>query len=234
MSYSTASDPAAHALAGAVPDWLIARLQMVDTQIRPVQVSDPRILEAMRWIPRERFVTADRVAVAYMDQNVPLLAGRVLSEPRVIARLIQALMPRGGERALVVGAGTGYAACLLHALNCDVVALEENRTLAAQGRSLLAELAPGVRFHEGALAAGVPEAAPFDFILIDGGVTEIPTAYASQLAENGRVGGILHRRGAVPTAFLAEKQALGLRPRAQFDCAAPLLPELAPTPGFRF
>ncbi len=234
MSHSAAFDPAAQARTGSVPDWSIARLQMVDTQIRPVQVSDPRILEAMRWIPRERFVTADRVAVAYMDQNVPLLAGRVLSEPRVIARLIQALAPRRGERALVVGAGTGYAACLLHTLNCDVVALEENRILAAQARSLLAELAPGVRVHEGALSAGVPAAAPFDFILIDGGVTEIPAAYGSQLAETGRVGGVLHRPGGVPTAFLAEKQPSGLRPRVQFDCATPLLPELAPEPAFRF
>lgn len=211
-----------------------ARRRMVDTQIRPVQVSDPRIIEAMRTLPRERFVPADRAVVAYMDQDVPLGHGRVLTEPRVIARLVQVLVPRRGERALVVAAGTGYAACLLAALGVEVVALEQNQTLADWGRRLTAELAPGISYRTGALAQGCAEAGPYQLILIDGAVREIPGALAAQLAPAGRVAGVLARAGRVPTGFLAEASGKDLSIRPHFDAATPLLPELAPAPGFSF
>ncbi len=220
-------------------DYETARLRMVDTQIRPVQVSDLRVLEAMRRLPRERFVGPDRQAIAYMDQDVPLSGGRVLTEPRVIARLVQALVPHRGERALVVGAGTGYAACLLDALLVEVVALEQDEALAAQGQALLAELAPKVSYRVGPLAEGCADAGPYDMILIDGAVRAIPDALSAQLTAAGRIAGVLAVPGKVATAFLADAapagaSAAGLRPRAQFDCATPLLPELAPAPAFRF
>ncbi len=222
----------------ADPEREFARRRMVDTQIRPVQVSDPRILEAMRHLPRERFVPAERADSAYMDQDVPLGGGRVLTEPRVIARLLQTLVPRRGERALVVGAGTGYSACLLQALGVTVVALEQNRELAAKGRTLLAELAPAVEYREGTLADGYAAGGPYELILIDGAVQQVPPALAAQLAPGGRIAGVLALPGRVRTAFLAEgapADAMGpLRPRAQFDAATPLLPELTAPPGFSF
>ncbi|WP_419728823.1 protein-L-isoaspartate O-methyltransferase family protein [Lichenicola sp.] len=223
---------------GPLPDMLFARERMVDTQIRPVQVNDPRILKAMRELPRERFVPPGRAAIAYMDQDVALGGGRVLTEPRVIARLIQAMAPRRGERALVVGAGTGYAASLLEALGLVVVALEQNEALGRHGKALLAELAPAVRYETGPLAAGCPGQAPFDLILIDGAVRAVPEALASQLVPGGRLGGILALPGRVSTAFVAEAGEVAgsaaIRPRPQFDAATPLLPELAPAPGFSF
>ena len=234
----TPPGPATEMRVGPLSDMALARDRMVDTQIRPVQVNDPRILKAMRELPRERFVPADRAAIAYMDQDVALGGGRVLTEPRVIARLIQALAPRRGERALVVGAGTGYAACLLDALGVVVVALEQNEMLAARGQALLAELAPSVRYETGPLAGGCPGQAPFDLILIDGAVQAIPAGLASQLVPGGRLGGVLALQGRVATAFVAEAAgtdgATALRPRPQFDAATPLLPELAPAPGFSF
>lgn len=218
----------------SAPDREFARRRMVDTQIRPVQVSDPRILEAMRSLPRERFVPADRADSAYMDQNVPLGDGRVLTEPRVIARLLQCLTPHRGERALVVGAGTGYAACLLHMLGVSVVALEQNAALATEGRRLVGELAASASYCEGPLQLGEPGRGPYDLILIDGAVTAIPAALAAQLAPAGRIAGVLALPGRVPTAFLAEASEAGLRPRPQFDAATPLMPELAPAPVFSF
>ena len=222
----------------SVPDMAFARERMVDTQIRPVQVNDPRILKAMRELPRERFVPPDRAAIAYMDQDVALGDGRVLTEPRVIARLIQALAPRRGERALVVGAGTGYAACLLDALGLGVVALEQNEALGRIGKVLLTELAPAIRYETGPLAGGCPGQAPFDLILIDGAVQAVPDALAAQLVPGGRLGGILALPGRVATAFVAEAGEAGgtaaIRPRPQFDAATLLLPELAPAPGFSF
>lgn len=216
------------------PDREFARRRMVDTQIRPVKVNDPRIIKAMRELPRERFVPPDRADIAYMDQDVPLGGGRVLTEPRVIARLLQVLVPHHGERALVVGAGTGYAACLLQSMDLDVVALEQNEALAAIGRRLVAEFAPAVRYRDGTLSAGCSDAAPYDLILIDGAVRQIPAALAAQLAPAGRIAGVLALPGRVATAFLAEASAAGLRPRPQFDAATPLLPELAPAPRFSF
>ena len=215
-------------------DMALARHRMVDTQIRPVQVSDPRVLEAMRSLPRERFVPADRAEVAYMDRDVPLGGGRVLTEPRVIARLVQALVPHRDERALVVGAGTGYAACLLASLGVTVLALEQNLALAEIGQRLTAELAVGVRYVIGPLAQGHADAAPYDLILIDGAVRAIPDAVAAQLGAGGRLATVLALPGRVPTGALAEASAAGLRPRPQFDAATPLLPELAPAPRFSF
>ena len=233
QSASTAA-PGPSAAATGDTDREFARKRMVDTQVRPVQVSDPRILEAMRHLPRERFVPADRADSAYMDQDVPLGGGRVLTEPRVIARLLQTLVPRRGERALLVGAGTGYAACLLQALGTAVVALEQNPDLAAIGRRLVSELAPAVEYREGPLADGHAAGAPFDLILIDGAVRQVPPALAAQLAPGGRMAGVLALPGRVRTAFLAEAASGPLRPRAQFDAATPLLPELTPPPAFSF
>ncbi len=232
-------EPGQPGAASGDPDRAFARRRMVDTQIRPVQVSDPRILEAMRQLPRERFVPADRADSAYMDQDVPLGGGRVLTEPRVIARLLQILVPLRGERALVVGAGTGYAACLMQALGTHVVALEQNHALAATGRALVAELAPAVEYREGPLAEGHAAGGPYHLILIDGAVREVPPALAAQLAPGGRIAGVLALPGRVHTAFLAEAlpaeaSAAPLRPRAQFDAATPLLPELTPPPAFSF
>lgn len=229
------SQPVSSPLASqAGPDREFARRRMVDTQVRPVGVSDPRILTAMRALPRERFVPPDRADLAYMDQDIALGNGRFLTEPRVIARLLQVLVPLGGERALVIGAGPGYAACLLSALGLSVVALEQNADLAAVGRRLVAEFAPGVVYRDGPLAAGCPDAAPFDLILIDGAVVTIPDAFAAQLGTSGRLAGVLSPPGRVGTGILADASPAGLRPRTQFDAATPLLPELAPAPRFSF
>src|ERR1700721_1328189 len=89
-----------------------ARNHMVDSQIRPNRVTDPRILSAMRRLPRERFLPPAAVALAYADEDVPLGGGRFLMEPMVLARLLQAAALRDNERVLVVGAGTGYAAAV--------------------------------------------------------------------------------------------------------------------------
>ncbi len=104
---------------------------MVDSQIRPNKVNDPRILEAMRRLPRERFVPETAAAMAYVDEDVPLGNGRFLMEPMVIARLIQTTRPLPGEAALVVGAGTGYGAALLAACGARVTALEDDPALIA-------------------------------------------------------------------------------------------------------
>ncbi len=211
-----------------------ARNQMVDSQIRPVQVSDARILNAMRDVPRERFVPPAAASLAYADRGISLGDGRVLMEPRIIARMLQVAVPRGGETALVLAAGTGYASVLLARLGVQVTALEQNARLAERGAGLCAELAPTIRYVRGTLSEGWTAGAPYSLILIEGAVCALPPALATQLATGGRLVGVVSPPGKVGVAVLAEASSGGLRGRPKFDAATALIPELAPAPSFDF
>lgn len=218
-------------------DTVAARNLMVDGQIRPNKVTDRRILHAMRTLPRERFLPPGLAHLAYVDEDVPLSGGRVLTEPLVIARLVQLATPRSGERALVVAAGTGYAAALLASCGCEVTALEEDEKLIAIARVSLAAHAPSVKIVTGRLADGWPPGAPYDLILIDGAVEQIPPALAGQLrTPGGRLVGVLGGGVGRPGhAVLAETSDGGrLRAQPEFDCATPLLPAFRPAPAFQF
>ena len=211
-----------------------ARKHMVDSQIRPNKVTDPRILAAMRRLPRERFVPAEQAARAYADEDVPLGNGRVLMEPMLIARLLQTAMPLEGERVLVVGAGTGYSSAVLAACGCRVTALEEDAGLLALARAALIEYAPSVMVVTGPFAAGWAAAAPYDVIVLEGGVSAIPDALGLQLRnDGGRLVGII-TSGRTSHAVLAEATHVGLRARPVFDCATPPLPSLVPAVAFEF
>jgi protein-L-isoaspartate(D-aspartate) O-methyltransferase len=210
---------------------------MVDSQIRPNRVSDPRILTAMRTLPRERFLPEALRALAYSDQNVPLGGGRVLLQPMALARLIQAAVPLKGEKVLVAAAGTGYSAALLSTFGCEVTALEEPGPLLDQARTALAAIAPSVTLVSGNLAAGWPDDAPYDLILIDGAVPEVPATLASQLnRQTGRLLTIVAPSGMNHTglAVQAEPTAAGVSARPLFDCLCPMLPAFAPAPAFEF
>ena len=215
-------------------DFAESRNRMVDSQLRPNKVFDPRILSAMRQLPRERFVPAALAPFAYLDEDVRLGGGRVLVEPMAIARLVQLAAVAAGERALVVGAGTGYGAAVLAACGARVTALEEDAALAGLARSVLAELAPSVSLVSGPLAAGWPPGAPYDVIMIEGAVARIPHAVGEQLRrEAGRLVTVL-TNGGVGQAVVAEATPGGLRTQPMFDCATPAIPSLMEAPGFVF
>jgi protein-L-isoaspartate(D-aspartate) O-methyltransferase len=215
---------------------LIARARelMVDGQVRPNRVVDPRIIRATRTLPRERFLPDALRDLAYADVNVPLGAGRVLLAPVVIARLAQVAAVAEGERVLVVAAGPGYGAALLVACGGVVTALEEDAALVARARAALGEFAPAVKIEQGKLSAGWPEAAPYDVILIEGAAPVIPAGLGGQLRPGGRLVGILAGRGHAGQAVIAEATSVGLHPQPVFDCAAPPIPALTPPPGFVF
>ncbi|MDQ2802546.1 MAG: protein-L-isoaspartate O-methyltransferase [Pseudomonadota bacterium] len=216
-------------------DFSAARDRMVDSQIRPNRVTDPRILAAMREIPREQFLPPGLRALAYSDEDVPLGNGRVLMEPLVIARLVQLAAPVEGERALVVGAGVGYGSALLAACGVRVTALETDGALAVTAERALATFAASVSLVFGPLADGWATGAPFDLVLIEGAVREIPQALGEQLrGGGGRLVAVRSASGAVGYAVVAEPTPAGLRARPMFDCATPLLPSLLPKPGFVF
>jgi protein-L-isoaspartate(D-aspartate) O-methyltransferase len=212
-----------------------ARNCMVDSQIRPNRVTDPRILSAMRRLPRERFLPANVWPLAYADEDVPLGNGRFMLEPMVLARLLQAANLRDNERVLVVGSGTGYDAAVLAACGCRVTALEEDPALLAIARSVLPAEAPSVTLVTGPLAAGWPANGPYDLVLIEGAVPEIPAALAAQThQEDGRLLAAIHTEGGTTQAVIAEVTAFGVGISPLFDCGTPPIPSLRKAPMFAF
>lgn len=222
-------------IAAPIDPYADPRNRMVDSQVRPNKVTDPRIIAAMRWLPRERFLPPALAALAYIDEDVPLGNGRVLMEPMLTAKLVQLIAPQDGARALVVAAGVGYGAAVLESCGARVVALEEDpRLLALAGPALMA-VAPGVTLHAGKLADGFAAEAPYDIVLIEGAVPAVPAAIAGQLRqETGRLVTVLRTGSGPAQAVLGEALAGGLQLRPMFDCATPLIPALVPAPEFTF
>lgn len=212
-----------------------ARKHMVDSQIRPNRVIDPRLVAAMRHLPRERFLPDSAAPLAYADEDVPLGHGRFLMEPMVLAKMLQAAALRDGERVLVVGAGTGYGAALVAACGCRVTALEDDPALLTIARAVLPDLAPGVSIVSGPLAEGWPANAPYDMVLIEGAVPEIPAALTEQMhRETGRVLTAICATGQATRAIMGEMTPAGLGITTIFDCATPPLPSLVKAPIFEF
>ena len=222
----------------AAPDMAEARKHMVDGQLRPNRVVDPRLLAAMGEIPRERFLPPHLAARAYLDEDVRLPGGRALMEPMVIARLLQLLAIRPGDRVLVVGAGTGYAAAVAAQCGAEVVALEEDAALvAAAGRVLAGLVAPAaLRLVEGPITEGHAAGAPYDAILIEGEVPEVPPSIIGQLAEGGRLATVLeaNARGVSSRAVLGRRLGGAFSLSDAFDCATLPLPAFRRAPGFVF
>lgn len=172
-----------------VPDFSAARRAMIENQLRPVGVTDQAVLAAMDRVPRERFVADSVAPLAYADRSIAIGNGRFLAAPAVLGQLLTQMAPRGGERALVVGAGTGYSAAVLSDIGCVVTALESDPALALRARD------HGLDVVEGPLATGARRLGPFDLILIDGAVEFIPDPLVGQLGDGGRLGAALAERG---------------------------------------
>ena len=215
-------------------DFSVARRNMVDNQVRPNKVTSLPLIQALLDVPRERFVPEPARGVAYVDDDVPLAAGRWLMEPMLFARLVQSAEIKPSDVVLDIGAVTGYGAAVLSKLAATVVALEEDAALAKSlGGNLDALGLDNVATIEGPLAAGCPKQAPFDVILFEGAVHDVPAAIADQLAEGGRLVAIVDKGGA-GQAILMMRRNGALSRRVLFDAATPTLPGFAPQPTFVF
>ena len=208
-------------------DYSLARRAMVDSQLRPEAVTDRGVLAAMAAVERERFVPESAKALAYFDRPLRLSDSRAMMPPAALGRLLSELAPRAGERALIVGSGTGYAAALLKAIGLEVVALESDEELARTAR------AAGVETVTGNLAGGWAKEAPYDLVLFDGAVEEVPDSILKQLAPGGRLAGAIIDRGV--TRLVVGRVAggsLGLRSLADADVA--ILPGFSRPRAFTF
>lgn len=209
---------------------------MVESQLRPNRVTDPRLLSAFETVPRELFVEKELAAVAYCDEDIPCGDGRWLIEPAVAARLLQALEIGAGDVVLDVGCGTGYEAAIIARLAATVVGVESDPILVTRANALMTDLAiDNVVVVEGDPVAGHAGQAPYDAIFVNGAAAEMPEALFDQIAEGGRLGAVCVKPGSTTgCATLFLRRGGVVSGRKLFDAAVPLLPGFEPKPGFVF
>jgi protein-L-isoaspartate(D-aspartate) O-methyltransferase len=178
-----------HVVTRSDPDpWARARERMLASITKAAAPRDPRVLAAFERIPREAFVPEPERRYAYEDRALPIGQGQTISQPTMIAIMLDALACDRSSRVLEVGAGSGYAAALLSCLAAEVDAVEILPDLAARAAHVLAELGlANVRVHVGDGSKGLPERAPFDRILVSAGAEDIPRALVAELAPGGRI-----------------------------------------------
>lgn len=218
-----------------MPDFALARRNMVDSQLRTNKVNDRRIIDAMASVPREIFVPASRRPVAYIDEALPLGGGRWLPPPAPAARLYQLAAPGPNDLVLLVGAGTGYGAAVLGRMASAVVALEEDADLAKAAEQALAEAeADNVVVANGPLTEGWPKQAPYDVIVFDGSVEQVPETILDQVAADGRLVVAIAGENGVPVATLMRKVGPAVASDPVFDANMPLLPGFARAREFVF
>ncbi|NJO22355.1 MAG: protein-L-isoaspartate O-methyltransferase [Sphingomonadales bacterium] len=215
-------------------DFATQRINMVDSQVRPSDVTDRRILRAMLALPRETFVPGQVKATAYMDEHLALGQGRYLLAPRTFAKLVQLLAIGEDDAVLDVACATGYSTAVLATLARSVVGLEGNAGLAQQAQTALAGLGrTNTMVKTGELTAGAPGEGPFDAILINGCVVDVPDALLDQLKDGGRLAAV-RCDGPVGQATLWRRHGTSFDARPAFDAGAPLLPGFEKQPGFVF
>lgn len=210
-----------------IPDYATAREAMVESQLRPQGVTDPAVLHAMGAIERERFLPRHTRPLAYVDRGVAIGDGRFLAAPSVLGQLLTQMKPERGQRALVVGAGSGYSSAVLSMIGLDVTALESSPELAKAAR------ANKVKTVEGPLEEGSQKGAPYDHILIDGAIEYIPDAIVEQLADGGRLGTALVDRG-VARLIVGRKAGGAFGYLSIGDSGVPALPGFSRPRAFTF
>lgn len=204
-------------------DFSVRRTMMVDTQVRPSDVTKFPIIEAMLTVPREEFVPAAQREAAYMGENLDLGQGRVLLEPRTLAKMLDALAISPSELVLDIGSALGYSAAIIAHLAEAVVALEEDEAMVAEAQeALLAAGSDNAILHNGPLAEGAAAHGPYDVIVVEGGVAHVPDAILAQLKDGGRIAA-LFMEGALGEVRIGYKRGDHVSWRMSFNASAPLL-----------
>lgn len=210
-----------------MPDFSARRTMMVDTQVRPSDVTKFPIIEAMLAVPREEFVPVAQQEAAYLGENLDLGDGRVLLEPRTLAKMLDALDIANDELVLDVGSAVGYSAAVIARMAEAVVAVEESEALSSDSQEALNTAGiDNVILHQGPLVGGAAQHGPYDVIVIEGAVETLPDALLDQLKEGGRIG-CLFQQGALGEVRIGLKQGGAVSWRMAFNAGAPLLPGFA-------
>ncbi len=203
-------------------DFETRRVVMVDTQVRPNDVTKFPIIEAMLNVPRESYVPESLREVAYLGENLDLASGRILLEPRIFSKLLDALNITASDLVLDLGCGYGYSSAVIAHLAEAVVAVEED-PLAKQAEAILGEAdIDNIAVVHNALEQGAPQHGPFDAIIIEGAVEEVPTSILDSLKEGGRIGAVFMEKN-LGIARIGTKTDGVVNWRDVFNAAAPVL-----------
>jgi protein-L-isoaspartate(D-aspartate) O-methyltransferase len=210
-------------MGSVMTDFQTRRVVMVDTQVRPSDVTKFPIIAAMLAVPREVYVPSERREAAYVGENVDIGGGRVVLEARTLAKLLDALDIQPDELVLDIGCGLGYSAAVIARLADAVIAVEEDAANAAEAqRTLNQEGVDNAAVIAGPLAAGSAKHGPYDAIIVQGGVEVIPPAILDQLKDGGRIGA-LFMEGALGVARIGYKSDGQVTWRPVFNASAPVL-----------
>lgn len=212
-------------------DYSARRTMMVDTQVRPSDVTKFPIIDAMLSTPRENYVPAGLREAAYIGENLDI-GGRVMLDPRTLAKMLDALMIDTSDVVLDVGCGLGYSTALLARMAQFVAAIEEDEDRANEAQQILSEDGiDNAAVMSGPMSAGVPKSGPYDIILIQGAVETVPDALLEQLRDGGRIAAIF-AEGALGTVRVGHKIEGQVSWRYAFNASAPLLPGFEKTSSF--
>jgi protein-L-isoaspartate(D-aspartate) O-methyltransferase len=211
-----------------------ARTAMIESQVRVNDVTDRRLIGALTAVPREVFVPAAKRASAYADIAVETRPGRWMAAARDFSKLVNITALRPEDRVLDIAPGTGYSSAVLSRLAASVVALEEDEAAAKILREgLAAANVSGVEVVAGPLKAGVPSKGPYDVIIVNGAIEEVPAAWLAQLAEGGRLA-VAVAEGSVRRARIYTASGGKTAWRTPFDTPIPVLPGFEKAAEFRF
>jgi len=211
-----------------------ARTAMVDSQVRPNDVTKYSIIAALLNTERENFVPEAMRSVAYADAPISLDDGRVLLDARVFSKLLDALNIQPTDFVLDIGCGLGYSTAILAQLAEAVIGVEEDAMMARTAAdNLVAAQADNAVIEEGSLVAGAKKHGPYDVVMIQGAVENLPKALAAQIKDGGRIGVIFNENG-VGTARIGIKSGDVISWRDTFNADAPVLPGFENAPGFTF
>ena len=214
-------------------DFAMRRTMMVDTQVRPSDVTKFPIIDAMLSVAREDFVPTGQREAAYMGGNLPLGGPRVMLEPRTLAKMLDALDINNYELVLDVGSVFGYSSAIIAHMAEAVVAVEENEEMFTESQEALSSAGiDNVILHNGPLADGAAQHGPYDVILIQGGVEALPAALTEQLKEGGRVA-CLFMKGALGEVRIGYKLDGKMNWRMSFNAGAPVLDGFANKNAFQ-
>lgn len=215
-------------------DFAQARHNMVEGQIRTNRVTDAYVVAAMEDLPREAFLADALKNLAYIDEDIQVAQGRIMMEPMVLGRLLQAAAVEESDVALVVAAATGYEAAVISKIASAVIGVESVDVLFQSASTQLhAEGADTVSMSKGDITNGAPDQGPFDVIFVNGAVEDLPTTLADQLVDGGRLVYVKAAKG-TGKAMLVTKTDGVISENELFDANVPALPEFAKKPEFSF
>lgn len=205
-------------------DFAARRRLMVDTQIRPSDVTKYPIIDAMLSVEREKFLPESLREAAYAGENLDLGNGRVVLEPRTLAKMLDALDIEADELVMDLGSAFGYSAAVAARMAQAVVAVEEDASLADEAQAILSSVgADNVIVHAGPLADGASEHGPYDVILLQGAAETLPETIEAQLKDGGRIA-CLFMEGALGVVRIGYKSGGRISWRFDFNASAPVLP----------